>query len=110
MGQSRSRHTIVNMLQLSLYSLLLLSCTALASTQRSPRQLGNGNPYNFGYQVQDSDEGLNYLAKQSSDGTVVQGEYMVRLPGGRKNKALKRHTFSHLVDERVKHYSVVYRL
>ena len=62
------------------------------SPQRFPRELqsGTGNPYNFAYQVEDSSEGLNYLAKQSSDGKVVQGEYSVRLPGGRRDRTLKR--------------------
>ena len=46
--------------------------------------------YNYAYQVQNSDGDLNYLAKQSKYGNVVQGEYSVRLPGGRKERALKR--------------------
>ena len=71
--------------------MLLFTGTPLfSSPERFPRQLSYGDPYNFAYQVQDSSEGLNYLAEQSSDGNVVQGEYSVRLPGGRKNKALKR--------------------
>jgi len=93
--------------------LLLLSWTILPSNsypQRFPRQLQYGNPYNFAYQVEDSSQGLNYLAKQSSDGSVVQGEYSVRLPGGRTDRALKRHTYTQSEDGRVKHYSVVYRL
>merc|ERR1711892_294366 len=82
------------------------------SALRFPRRIGNKNHYNFAYQVEDSSEGLNYRARESSNGKVVQGEYSVRLPGGREHgRGLKRSVFSHSGgagggDSHVRSYSV----
>ena len=78
---------------LQILFLLLLPTTMLISSScalRFPSQLDFGHSYNYAYRVEDMAEGLHYQAKQSSDGRVVQGEYSVRLPGGRRDRALKR--------------------
>ena len=60
----------------TLMAILLLS-TQVWATTRTER------PYQFSYQVEDRDRGLQYEASQTSDGRVVTGQYMVLLPGAR---------------------------
>merc|ERR1711892_417830 len=74
---------------LFLHLILHRLSSSTTSALRFPRRIGNKNHYNFAYQVEDSSEGLNYRARESSNGKVVQGEYSVRLPGGRVAEALK---------------------
>ena len=47
-------------------------------------------PYQFSYQVEDRDRGLQYEASQTSDGRIVTGQYMVLLPGARAGRTFKR--------------------
>jgi len=40
-------------------------------------------PYNFEYAVRDDYSYNNYAQKESSDGNIVSGSYIVALPDGR---------------------------
>merc|ERR1719206_765935 len=42
-----------------------------------------GKPYDYAYAVKDEYKGVDYSAKENSDGSVVVGEYRVLLPDGR---------------------------
>jgi hypothetical protein len=53
----------------------------VASSYVPPKQ--KGMPYSFAYEVVDPANEANFGHRETSDGTVVEGEYRVLLPDGR---------------------------
>merc|ERR1712186_159358 len=54
-----------------------------ASSYPAPAHKEPGMPYSYSWEVNDSQAGLEYGQSESSDGSVVSGEYRVLLPDGR---------------------------
>ncbi|XP_064086213.1 pro-resilin-like [Macrobrachium nipponense] len=63
--------------------------TVFASVFARPDGYGDGQnsalmPYQFGYNVNDAYQGLDFGHQENSDGNAVYGSYTVQLPDGRK--------------------------
>ncbi|XP_066978950.1 pro-resilin-like [Macrobrachium rosenbergii] len=63
--------------------------TVVASAFARPDGYGSGQnsvlmPYQFGYNVNDAYQGLDFGHHENSDGNAVYGSYTVQLPDGRK--------------------------